>query len=317
MSFSIRNVQENGLSLINLVDENTGTVVSLLPGYGASLQGWRVRLGKELFNLIDSYDSSTEVQRGMGDSFKGPKLSPFPCRIGGGKYSFEGRNYQFDQLFKDGTAIHGLLYDKAFIASDALADDAAATITLEHLYQKENQAYPWQYGCRVRYTLYPDNLLEVRTTVTNLDVVTIPMADGWHPYFRLGGKTDDWTLQFHAEAIVEFNEALIPTGHMLPYEQFETPRQVKDLFLDNCFVLRQGLVSPACELFNPANGLRISFFPIGGYPYLQLYTPPDRQSIAVENLSAAPDVFNNKMGLLLLPPGHSQTFTVHYKVSVE
>ena len=61
----------------------------------------------------------------------------------------------------------------------------------------------------------------------------------------------------------------------------------------------------------------VAFFPDAGYPYLQIYTPPHRESIAVENLSGAPNCFNNKMGLLLLQSGHSQIFTVRYKVSVE
>jgi aldose 1-epimerase len=143
------------------------------------------------------------------------------------------------------------------------------------------------------------------------------MADGWHPYFRLGGKADQWLLQFHSAAIVEFDQRLVPTGRQAQYEVFETARPLGDVFLDNCFVLKPGVVSAACELYNPANGLRVSLYPDASYPYLQIYTPNTRDSIAVENLSGAPDCFNNKMGLLLLEPGHSQIFTVRYKVRVD
>ncbi|HZE84227.1 MAG TPA: aldose 1-epimerase, partial [Puia sp.] len=154
------------------------------------------------------------------------------------------------------------------------------------------------------------------TIVTNTGKGTMPIADGWHPYFQLGGSVDSWLLQFSATAIVEFDERLIPTGRLLKYDTFKKARLIGDEQLDNCFVLDPGAM-PACELFNPANGLRVTFFPDPGYPYLQLFTPPGRKSIAVENLSAAPDAFNNKMGLLLLGPGSSQTFTVNYKVGVE
>jgi aldose 1-epimerase len=94
-------------------------------------------------------------------------------------------------------------------------------------------------------------------------------------------------------------------------------RPVGDTFLDNCFALKPEIVSAACELYNRATGIKLSFFPDAGYPYLQIYTPPGRDSIAIENLSGAPDCFNNKMGLLLLQPGHSQIFTVRYKVGVD
>lgn len=318
MNFSIYRTNDNGLELVNLKEETTGTEIALLPSYGASLHAFRVRHKSEgFFNVIDNYSGLDELKKEMSRSFKSPKLSPFPCRIAGGKYQFEEKEYRFGNIFSDGTAIHGLLYNKAFTVMEEKADDASASLSLEYWYKKEDPGYPYDYNCLVRYVLHGNNLLEVVTTVTNVDTVTLPIADGWHPYFQVGGNINDWLLQFHASAIVEFNEQLIPTGHLVQYDTFDNPRLVGDTFLDNCFILKPGIVSPACELFNPATGLRVSFSPDADYPYLQLYTPPDRRSIAVENLSGAPDCFNNKMGLILLPPGHSQIFTARYKVSVE
>jgi aldose 1-epimerase len=50
---------------------------------------------------------------------------------------------------------------------------------------------------------------------------------------------------------------------------------------------------------------------------LQVFIPDHRQSIAIENLSSAPDSFNNKMGLVILPPGQSRSFKVFYRAGVE
>jgi len=317
MNFSIYRTNENGLELVNLKDENTGTEIALLPGHGATLHAFRVRQKEgQFFNVIDNYQDLQELNQEMNRSFKGPKLSPFPCRIADGQYEYAGTTYRFGDISSDGTAIHGLLYDKAFTVVEEQADDTLAALSLEYWYKEDNTAYPWHYTCLVRYVLHPDNLLEVVTTVTNLDKLTIPIADGWHPYFQLGGSVNDWLLQFHASAIVEFSDKLIPTGRLVQYDTFDNPRALGDTRLDNCFVLKPGIVSPACTLSNPANGIQLSFFPDEGYPYLQLYTPPARTSIAVENLSGAPDTFNNKMGLTLLEPGHSQIFTARYKVSI-
>jgi aldose 1-epimerase len=316
MQFSIRHIQEDGLDQVVLKDEKNATEVALLTGYGATLHAFRVNLGGEVFNVVDGYKDGADVENNMTRSYKGPKLSPFPCRIDSGKYSFNGKDFQFEKLFGDGQAIHGLLADKPFRVLDEAADDASASVALEYLYKKEDPGYPYEYSCQAKYTLHPDNTLEVTTTLTNLDKVEIPIADGWHPYFTLGGSIAGWELQFHASAIVEFDSRLLPTGNLLQYTDFETPRPIGDYFLDNCFTVKPGLVGPACEIFNPANGLRVSFFPEHSYPYLQIYTPPTRDSIAVENLSSAPDAFNNKMGLVILAPGHSQIFTVRYKVSV-
>ncbi|MDP4258175.1 MAG: aldose 1-epimerase [Bacteroidota bacterium] len=323
MPFSIRHFHQDGLSLVSLKDENSGSEAVLLPGYGAALHAFKVATAVpqhngagEMFNVVDNYTSLEQVKNEMGVNFKGPKLSPFPCRIADATYRFAGAEYRFEKTFFDGTAIHGLLFDKSFAVTDEVAGKTSASVILQHRYNKENAAYPFIYDCAVKYILHPENLLEVQTIVTNLDKTTIPIADGWHPYFRLGGKIDDWLLRFNSEMIVDFDEHLIPTGHLMKYDDFCEERRIGSTQLDNCFVLGTSKTGPACELSNPSTGLRISLFPDSGYPYLQIYTPPDRQTIAIENLSAAPDCFNNKMGLILLPPGHSQTFTVNYKVSV-
>jgi aldose 1-epimerase len=317
MSFLIRHLQEHGLDLINIEDESNGTVVCLLPGFGAILHTFTVRTPDgSAFNVIDSYTDLDELKSDLARSFKGPKLSPFPCRIRDGKYQFEGKDYHFSRLFGDGNAIHGLIFDRPFSILEEATSDHSGTVVLEYSYRKEDPGYPFNYDCQVRYILHADSLLEVVTSVTNADQTVIPIADGWHPYFQLGGKIDEWRLQFYSEAILEFDQQLIPTGRLLQYDRFETPRQIGDTFLDNCFSLKPDLVSAACEIRNPESGLTVSFFPDAGYPYLQIYTPPARTSIAVENLSGAPDCFNNKMGLTLLSPGHSQIFTARYKVSV-
>jgi len=317
MNFTIRHVEQNGFDLVKLVDENSGTSVALLPGSGATLHEFAVRQKDgSLFNVIDNYRNVEELKKDMTRSFKGPKLSPFPCRIPNGTYQFEGREYQFKHLFSDGTAIHGLLYDKPFeITAENI--DGAAMVGMEYEYNKTDPGYPFHYHCLVRYELHPGSNLEVTTTVTNTGSTVIPIADGWHPYWRLGGSANDWQLQFYSEAIVDFDDRLVPTGGLTQYGDFGTIRALGDTFLDNCFVLKPELVSAACELYNPANGLRVSFYPDATYPYLQIYTPATRDSIAVENLSGAPDCFNNKMGLILLQPAHSQIFTVRYKVSVD
>ena len=60
---------------------------------------------------------------------------------------------------------------------------------------------------------------------------------------------------------------------------------------------------------------KLTIEPDKNYPILQIYIPPHRTSIAIENLSGAPDNFNNGMGLLLLQPGEEKTFSTCYSVA--
>jgi len=316
MRFAFVHKTERNLPVIFLTDNETGTEVSFIPSIGAQLHSFILMTSKGAVNIIDHYESLDDLKNNNIRSNKSSKLSPFVCRIQNGKYHFDGSEFEFMNKFPDGSAIHGLLFDKPFEVTDEIATQTFASVTMQYHYKKDDKGYPFDYTCFVKYQLKKDNLLLVETAVLNNGTQSIPMADGWHPYFTLGGKTDDWELYFNAERLLEFSDKLIPTGQLLPNNKFSKPEKIADTFLDNCFVLNELNGKPSCTLRNPVNGLQLLFFPEKHYPYLQIYTPPHRDSIAIENLSGAPDCFNNGMGLTLLQPGHSQTFALGYQVLV-
>jgi len=71
---------------------------------------------------------------------------------------------------------------------------------------------------------------------------------------------------------------------------------------------------PLCVLRNPEKNIEVQFLPDESYPYLQIYTPQHRRSIAIENISGAPNAFNNGMGFITLESGQSALFSTTYKV---
>jgi aldose 1-epimerase len=268
------------------------------------------------FNIIDNYKSLDELKSTLIASHKSSKLSPFVCRIKKGKYHFDNKEYEFLNKFLDGSAIHGLLVKKSFEVIDEAASEASASVTMKYDYKKDDSGYPFDYSCTVKYQLKKNRMLMIETTVMNTGKKQMPIADGWHPYFTLDGIANNWELSFHAKQMLEFDENLIPTRKLIPNTKFIKREKIDDTFLDNCFLLDTLNQEAACSLRNPENGLELLFFPEEQYPYLQIYTPPHRKSIAIENLSSAPDCFNNGMGLIILEPGLSQTFTVGYEVLI-
>ena len=317
MEFTVSSAREKGLEQVILTDPATQTQVIILPQYGAMLHAFTVKTKTGFHNIIDNYSDAETLEKELSTSFKSSKLSPFVCRIAGGRYFYDGEEFELENKFMDGTAIHGLLYNKPFKKVASFADEQRASAAFKYHYKEEDDGYPFDYTCEVRYTLLPQNTLQVETTIINLDDLPIPLTDGWHPYFTLGGKADDWLLYFDAEGMLEFNEKLVPTSKMLPYDTFLQEKSIGDTKLDNCFLLTGDKSRAACTLRSEAAGLQLNIFPDAGYPFLQLYTPDNRQSIAIENLSGAPDAFNNKIGLLMLQPRHTQTFTVHYQVGCQ
>jgi len=314
MSFTITKERDEDLDLVQITDLSSGIQVRILPEAGALLHEFSIPLGNRRIQVIDNYKNQADLHAHLSSSYKSAKLSPFVCRISGGKYSFEKKDFEFASKFNDGSAIHGILSDKHFQVLEKLTGDDEASVQLAYSYHHEDPAYPFDYDIGVRYILKKNGKLFLNTTVTNTSSTRIPMADGWHPYFALEGDVNDWLLSFRSRKNLAFNEKLIPTGQIIETERFYSPKLIGAEFFDHCFLLESDQGIPAAVLKNPANGLRISFYPDPSYPYLQIYTPPHRKSIAIENLSSAPDAFNNGLGLIIMQPGDSQSFTVLYQL---
>src|SRR5580704_2204599 len=114
MRFDITLRHETELSLIVLTDRETGTTVSVIPSAGCMLHSYAVNTTKGLCNVVDNYKSLADLKKNQTASHKSSKLSPFVCRISQGKYQFNHQSYEFSRKFLDGSAIHGLLFDKSF-----------------------------------------------------------------------------------------------------------------------------------------------------------------------------------------------------------
>ena len=315
MKFQVKAFEENGITGIRLSEHSTGTSADVLPSHGMLLHAFNIPDNGTFFNIIDNYASADELDAFINLSYKSCKLSPFVCRIPGGKYSVNGKKYEVQKKFYDGSAIHGLLANVKFEITDTKVNNDSATITGRYEYRNEDPGYPFHYRCEVTYTLLQHQNLVVSTTVTNLGEAAIPMADGWHPYFRLGSKVDHCELQFNSSTMLEFDERLVPTGNKITFTQFRHPAPIGTLRLDNCFELQVNNNTPCCTLKDPA-GRTLSIFSDSRYPFLQIYLPDHRNSIALENLSGAPDCFNNKMGLLMLDRGQKEQFNVRYHISL-
>lgn len=310
MSFSVKTNTQSSYTFIELKDENTGCIAEIF-ALGALLNAFHIPTKKGLVNIIDGFETAAEAAANTTNGFKSSKLSPFVCRMNNGNYTFNNNNYSIEKFYLEPHAIHGIIYDAVFEVISTNANDAYAEVILEYNYTATDKGYPFNYTTTVIWQLKNNFELSVTTTVQHNNATTIPFADGWHPYFVLGETVDDCTLQFDSNEQVEFDATLIPTGNIIADNRFENGSLLKGIELDNCFKLSKP-GSSVCVLKNETLQLTIS--PNAAYPFLQVYTPPHRKSIAIENLSAAPDAFNNKMGLLLLEPNKTYTFTTTYAV---
>ncbi len=311
MSFSVHIDHSQASPIITLKDANSKTEAEIY-AFGAILNAFKIATDAGRTNVVMGFDSVKDAQENITNGFKSAKLSPFVCRMREGKYVWNEGHFQVKKFFLANHAIHGILYDALYIIESTEANRDHAKVVLGYKYPGNIVGYPFPFLIQIDWILEKDNKLSVETRITNASPAAIPLTDGWHPYFNLGSSIDDCNIEFSSTKQLEFDADLLPTGKLLEDNRFVKGATLEGIFLDNCFELDQSLKQPYCKLSN--HTLELVIEPAGSYPYLQIYTPPTRDMIAIENLSAAPDAFNNKMGLQSLEPHATKVFRTSYSV---
>jgi aldose 1-epimerase len=118
----------------------------------------------------------------------GQVLAPWPNRIDGGTYEWEGETLQLALTEPaSGSAIHGLVRWTNWRA----AERSESRVVMEHVIHPQ-RGYPFTVKLSVAYELNDDGLA-VTTRAENLGDRACPFGVGHHPY--IAGRVDDMVLQ--------------------------------------------------------------------------------------------------------------------------
>ncbi|MES2850500.1 MAG: aldose 1-epimerase [Bacteroidota bacterium] len=313
--FATENKIKDGFEMIELRDKSTGTFVEIIPSCGGLLHSFNVDHNGGFVNVVDGYENKNDLEQNLtAKGFKSCKLSPFACRIKDATYSFEENTYLVDKFLLGPNALHGLIYDAVFTVIYQYANEEHAGVAVEYKYRGDHPGFPFDYDCVITYHLKRDNELLISTDIFNRGEGLMPIQDGWHPYFTFGKKIDDLQLKFKSNEKLMFDNKMIPTGRIVPYEEFITLKKIGDTIFDDCFTVNHSGKQPLIVLKDPEANLQVEVWPDKTYPYVQFYTPGHRMSLAIECLSAPPDTFNNGIDLIILPPDANTVFTTMYKI---
>jgi aldose 1-epimerase len=312
MSFKISIIPLDSFDLIELIDISSETHIQICTR-GALLNSWTIRNNGEIHECIQGNDLDNGWHEFESNGFRSGKMSPFSCRIKNGQFEHLQQKYTLEKFYLGAHAMHGLIYDAPFILKTSTTNDESASVVLQYDYKGTDRGFPFPYHVQVKWTLQKQNQIIVETTLLNQYQQTIPIMDGWHPYFTLGGIVNDYTIQFYNQGKIEYDMDLIPTGKWLADNNFNEGKYIGEMHFDDCFKLNP--IQPSCTISNTSYSLRVTA--LQNYPYLQLYTPNDRKSIAIENLSGVPDCFNNKMGIHYVKSQEQISFKTSYQIFIK
>lgn len=310
MRFTVTIDNSYPFASITLADTSNNTSAQVF-AFGAILNNFSITKNNSVFNVVDGYVDVTDAVAQKNTWFKSCRLSPFVCRLREGKYEWNDVDYTIEKFYLGDNAIHGLVYDAVYDIVSTHANDNSATLELQYNYTTANEGYPFSYTSKVIYKLEADNKLTVTSSILHNNKTAIPYCEGWHPYFKLDEPVDSCYLQANISSLLQFDENLIPTGIINDDKTFNSLISLSNIQLDNCYKFEE-INEPKC--FLKSKNLTLIITTKKNYPFLQLFIPDHRNNIAIECLSAAPDAFNNKIGLTIAEPNKEYFFELSYSL---
>jgi aldose 1-epimerase len=295
-----------------LAADETEAVV--LPEAGMVVASLRLG-GQELLGRTDRLAGWIDGGHTMGI----PLLHPWANRIASETYVIEGKEISIDPrsplLHREehGLPIHGLLHASPYW-KDVERHEAEAHAGVRATLDADDvpgllDAFPFPHRLQLTYTL-GDGTLRVETALTPAAELAVPIAFGWHPYFRPGAEPrSDWVLQLPQMEMLELDERLLPTGLSHPLEPLEQP--LRGTAYDDAF----GGVEPGFELAIETSDRRIAVSFDEGYAFAQVYAPLTQEVVALEPMTAPANALVSGQGLQYAQPGttHRAVFTVHLR----
>ena len=296
-------------------------------------------------DIVLGYETLDRYVNNTGERFLGAPVGRVANRIGYGKFTLEGKEYN-TPLNNNGHTLHGGLKGIDMLVWDVM-EVKPESITLHLVVPDGLDGFPGNLDITMKYALTAENEFVVTYSATT-DAPTVCNLSH-HSFFNLKGEANgtilDHVLTLKADRITPTDAALIPTGEILPVEgtpfDFRQPTAIGDRIdveneqlingkgYDMNWVLERednGQVETVATLYDPTSGrcmdvatdqVAIQFYSGNFFDgtYNGKYGKPlaFRESVALET-QKYPDAPNHdNFPSVVLNPGEEYTQTCIYK----
>jgi galactose mutarotase-like enzyme len=226
-----------------------------------------------------------------------PLLYPWANRLAG--FGYDGVTLDPDSpdlYVMNGLPLHGLR--SAVTGWEVLGRTDTRLVAGRELDLRE---FPFPHRVEVAAEL-SERALTLTTTVTAHEM-PVPIAFGYHPYFKL---ERDWEITLPVAERIAVDERQIPTGEREPAGDLDGPLGTRTF--DDGYTL-----APETGSFTlSGGGRRIEVAFERGYPFAQIFAPPVSDVICFEPMTAPADALRNAPNTVA--PGES--FSARFSVTV-
>jgi galactose mutarotase-like enzyme len=297
----VNNEDGKGLEVRTITAPDKSVSATIAPEIGASVSSLVFNGREILFTHPFFWDRQTDKTRG---GF--PFLFPVCGRLERGgqmeTYLYNHRPYRMK--------IHGFAIRMPWIIAGG-AGDSELVLRLRDTDETRAQ-YPFSFQVLLRFKALP-SVFVIEQEYSNMGAEAMPYYAGFHPYFLTpppaAGK-EQTMVDFKPVRRLVYNERL--TDAAGEREPPNLPASVADPSI-NEMSTRVG-ADKETRLMLP-DGLTIHMAATGSpdkdlFPYVHLYTAPDKPFICIEPWMAIPNSFNAVQGSRWLAPGQTERGTV-------
>jgi aldose 1-epimerase len=246
-----------------------------------------------------------------GTVFGIPILYPWANRLGGWRYEAAGQAVVLDPASpllhgeEHCLPIHGALAATSdWVVTGRAEDDEGARLVGELDFAAHPdllQVFPFPHRLELSIRV-GRAAIEIATSVIADRGSAVPLSFGFHPYLALpGAARERWQVSLPARDELVLDERRLPTGEARPRRPAHFvlgARTFDDLFA----------VGGGPTRFSVAGGgRRVTVELLSGYPYAQIFAPPEQPVICFEPMTAPIDALRSHDGLRVVPAGDSAT----------
>lgn len=332
---------------------NANHISVTLLDYGATLAA--VKIPDRAGRVADVTHGFDDLTGWLGNKFYfGANVGRFANRIGGGKFSLDGKTYQLATNNTPGGIpchLHGGTagFDKRLWDSRPVQDVNRAGVEFTYLSPDGEEGYPGNLSTTVTYWLSEKDELSIEFRATTDQATIINLTN--HVYWNLTGDSSreitGHQVQLDADAILPVSAGLIPLGTKAPVKgtpfDFTQPHAIgerihaDDALLkiangyDHCWVLRgEKNLRLAARVVEPQSGRKLELFT--DQPGLQFYTGnflngtargkgganyPFRTAFCLEPQNFPDSPNHPEFPSAVLRPGERYSHTLSYRFSRE
>ncbi len=310
MVHAIRETRREGFAALELVSP-AGLTATLVPGAGMVCASLRLH-GGELLGQRRGLAAYARENATMGI----PLLYPWANRLARYGYAFGAVRVSLPHaagwVADDGRGlpIHGLVPARLrWQLSERRADAASARLRAEldtGELPELAAAFPFPHRLATEIALCGDTL-EITTTLRAGAAGPVPVAFGYHPYFRLPDlPRAEWEVRVPARRRARLDARLLPTSASEPWSLAPGPlgeRVLNDL-------LPELEPDPVFALCGGGWRIEVAFGP--AYPVAVVYAPADDDVVCFEPMTAPTNPFEGGAPLRCVAPGES--FTAGFRI---